>query len=93
MCLWALVNEDRGKYVVFKLVDLQNVWAIGWSDVHLKTFICSQGASTLGQAAEKKKQRVDGRNYTIQVDRPRVIEDYQNNMGYVDRHNRYRHNI
>jgi hypothetical protein len=36
---------------------------------------------------------VDGRNYTIQVDRPRVIEDYQKDMGYVDRHNRYRQNI
>ncbi len=25
--------------------------------------------------------------------RPRVVEDYQKNMGYVDRHNRYRQNI
>jgi hypothetical protein len=25
MCRWALVNEDRGKYVVFKQVDLENV--------------------------------------------------------------------
>ncbi len=93
MCRWALVDQDRGKYVVFKLVVLENVWAIGWSDVHFKAFICTQGASTLGQAADKKRQRVDGRNYTIQVDRPRVIEDYQKNMGYVDRHNRYRQNI
>jgi hypothetical protein len=80
MCRWALVDQDRGKYVVFKLVDLENVWAIAWSDVHFKTIICTQGASTLGQAADKKMQRVDGRNYTIQVDRPRVIEDYQKNM-------------
>jgi hypothetical protein len=90
MCRWALVDQDRGEYVVFKLVDLENVWAIGWSDVHFKTFICTQGVSTLGQVADKKRQRVDGRNYTIQVYRPRVIEDYQKNVEYVDRHNRYR---
>jgi hypothetical protein len=28
MCRWALVDQDLGKYVVFKLVDLENVWAI-----------------------------------------------------------------
>jgi hypothetical protein len=41
----------------------------------------------------KKRQRADGRNYTIQVPRPKVIEDYQKNMGYIDRHNRFRQNI
>ncbi len=93
MCRWALVNEDRGKYVVFKQVDLENVWAIGWSDIHFKIFICTQGVSSLGEAADKKRQRADGRNYKIQVDRPRAIEDYQKNMGYVDKHNRFRQNI
>ena len=93
MCRWALVDEDRGKYVVFKNVEQENVWAIGWSDIHFKTFIATQGVSTLGEAADKKRQRADGRNYKIQVDRPRVIEDYQKNMGYVDRHNRFRQNI
>ncbi len=93
MCRWALVNEDRGEYVVFKQVDLENVWAIGWSDIHFKTFICTQGVFSHGEAAEKKRQRADGRNYKIEVDRPRVIEDYQKNMGYVDRHNRFRQNI
>ena len=93
MCRWALVDEDRGKYVVFKHVDLENVWAIGWSDIHFKTFICTQGVSSYGDAAEKKRQRADGRNYKIQVDRPRVIGDYQKNMEYVDRHNRFRQNI
>ena len=93
MCRWALVGEDRGKYVVFKNVEQENVWAIGWSDIHFKTFIATQGVSTLGEAADKKRQRADGRNYKIQVDRPRVIEDYQKNMGYVDRHNGFRQNI
>jgi hypothetical protein len=93
MCRWSLVDEDRGKFVVFKTVCLQNVWAIGWSDIHYKTCICTQGASTLGEAADKKRRRADGRNYTIQVPRSRVIEDNQKNMGYIDRHNRYRQNI
>jgi hypothetical protein len=93
MCRWALADEDGGKHVVFKTVDVQNVWAIGWSDIHFKTFITTQGVTNLGEAAEKKRQRADGRNYTIQVDRPKVIEDYQKNMGYVDRHNRFGQNI
>ena len=93
MCRWALVDEDRGKYVVFKNVELNNIWAIGWSDVHFKTFICTQGVSTWGEAAAKKRQRADGRNYAIQVPRPSVIKDYQKNMGYVDRHNRFRQNL
>jgi hypothetical protein len=61
MCRWALVDEDRGKYVAFKHVDLNNVWGIGWSDVHFKTFICTQGVSTFGEAAAKKgKVLMDG---------------------------------
>ncbi len=92
-CRWCLVGEDRGKYVVFKAVEDNNVRAVGWSDIHFKTYICTQGHSRLGEPAEKKRQRADGRNYRIEVDRPRVIEDYQKNRGYVDRHNRYRQNI
>ncbi len=78
---------------VFKSVEENNVWAVGWSDIHFKTYICTQGDSHLGEPAEKKRQRADGRNYKIEVNRPRVVEDYQKNMGYIDRHNRYRQNI
>ena len=92
-CRWCLVGEERGKYVVFKAVEAINVWAVGWSDIHFKTYICTQGESILGAPAGKKRQRADGRNYQIEVPRPRVVEDYQKNMGYVDRHNRYRQNI
>ena len=92
-CRWSLVGEERGKYVVFKAVEENNVWAVGWSDIHFKTYLCTQGDTQLGAPAEKKRQRADGRNYRIEVPRPRIIEDYQNNMGYVDRHNRYRQNI
>ena len=79
--------------MVFKAVEENNVWAVGWSDIHFKTYICTQGLSQLGEPAAKKRQRADGRNYEIQVDRPRVVEDYQKHMGFVDRHNRYRQNI
>jgi hypothetical protein len=92
-CRWCLVGEDRGKYVVFKAVEENNVWAVGWSDIHFKTYICTHGDSHLGELAEKKQQRADGRNYRIEVDRPCVVEDYQKNKGYIDRHNRYRQNI
>jgi hypothetical protein len=60
----------RGKYVVFKTVEENNVWAVGWSDIQFKTYICTQGDSI-----QKKGQRADGRNYRIEVDRPRVVED------------------
>ena len=92
-CRWSLVGEDRGKFVVFKAVEDNNVWAVGWSDIHFKTYICTQGDTQPGVPAGKKRQRADGRNYQIDVPRPRVIEEYQSNMGYVDRHNRYRQNI
>ena len=28
-CRWCLVGEDRGKYVIFKAVEDNNVWAVG----------------------------------------------------------------
>jgi hypothetical protein len=38
-CRWCLVGENRGKYVVFKAVEANNVWAVGWSDIHFKTYM------------------------------------------------------
>ena len=46
-----------------------------------------------GEPAMKRRQHDNGRTYRIPVDRPRVVEDYNRNMGYVDRHNRFRHDI
>jgi hypothetical protein len=43
---------------------------------------------------KKKRQRLnDGRTYNIAVKRPDVIARYQSNMGFVDRHNRFRHEM
>ena len=51
------------------------------------------GLTAPGEPAQKKRQKTNGRNYRIQVARPSVVEDYQRNMGYVDRHNRFRMDI
>ena len=43
-----------------------------------------------GEPAAKKRQRADGRNYSIDIPRPKAIAEYAKNMGNVDMHNRYR---
>jgi hypothetical protein len=62
-CRWCLVGEDHGKYIVFKTVEENNIWAVGWSDIQFKTYMCTQGDTHLSVPAEKKRQRADGRNY------------------------------
>ncbi len=49
--------------------------------------------SSDGLPAQTKRQRLDGRNYKIEIARPNVIGTYQRHMGWVDRHNRYRQDI
>ena len=56
-------------------------------------FVSPLGLTVPGEPALKKRQKTNGRNYRIQVPRPKIIEDYQRNMGYVDRHNRFRMDI
>ena len=63
---------------------------MGWSDVHFKCYLTTHGITTPGEEANKKRQRSDGRNYHIKVARPSVVADYQKEMGWVDRHNRFR---
>jgi hypothetical protein len=45
------------------------------------------------QYCSMKRQQLDGRNYQIEILRPKVISIYQNHMGWVDRHNRFRQDI
>jgi tetratricopeptide (TPR) repeat protein len=60
-CRWCLVGEDRGKYVVFKSVEENNVWAVGWSDIQFKTYICTQRDSHhLGRRAGREKEAKSG---------------------------------
>jgi hypothetical protein len=89
---WVLQSLNRGESCVFKLEN-EDVWAVGWSDVHYKTYITTHGLSNDGEPAQKKRQRLDGRNYRIEINRPKVIATYQNHMGWVDHHNRFRQDI
>ena len=77
----AMVNKDD---------EGNKTWAVGWSDVHYKTYVTTHGSTDDGEPASKKRQRADGRDYYIDVKRPKIIQVYQQNMGWVDRHNRYR---
>jgi hypothetical protein len=86
---WALSTMDRGQHCVFQ-EEGKNLWAVGWVDVHYKLYITTHGSTAAGLPADKKRQRPDGRNYRIQVPRPKVLAQYQQEMGWVDRHNRYR---
>ena len=89
---WVLQSLARGQSCVFKLEN-EDLWAVGWSDVHYKTYITTHGVSSEGLPAQKKRQRLDGRNYKIDIPRPNVIGTYQRHMGWVDRHNRFRQDI
>ena len=51
------------------------------------------GISEPGAQALKRRQRNNGRNYIIGVDRPHIIGEYNSQMGWVDRHNRFRQDI
>ena len=86
---WTLAGMTRGEHVVFKL-EGSDTWAIGWSDVHYKLYLATCGETTPGTPAAKKRQRGDGRNFRIEIQRPKVIAEYAENMGRVDLHNRYR---
>ena len=86
---WTLKDMSRGQHCVFK-EEGRDLWAVGWSDVHFKCYVTTHGITTPGEEANKKRQRADGRNYHIKVARPAVVADYQKEMGWVDRHNRFR---
>jgi hypothetical protein len=88
----VLQSLNHGDSCVFKLEN-EEVWAVGWSDVHYKTYITTHGLSSEGEPAQKKRQRLDGRNYRIDITHPKVIATYHNHMGWGDRHNRLRQDI
>ena len=69
------------------------VYAIGWNDHWYKAWVTNYGSTKKGKQASKKRQRTDGRNYSVGVDRPKQLEHYYDVAGYVDRHNRYRQHM
>jgi len=89
---WTLKDLDRGEHVVFKCDD-EDVWCIAWSDVHFKLYLATCGESGPGESAAKKRQRSDGRNFSIQVDRPKAVAERATSVGNVDLHDRHRQGI
>jgi hypothetical protein len=93
----TLHGSERGTTVVFEEHDDDGDptgrHAIGWNDHWYKGFITNYGSAKPGKRANKKRQRSDGRNYTIGVDRCKQLEHYYEVAGYVDRHNRYRQHM
>ena len=90
---WALSHMRRGEHVVLKCNE-EEMWAIGWHDHHYKCYLTTHGVDLPGKPAPKKRQDFETNiNYNINVPRPHIIEKYQHEMGWVDRHNRYRQGI
>jgi hypothetical protein len=84
---------NRGDHIVLKCRDYPCLWAIGWHDVHYKCFVTTNGTTLPGPPALKKRQDRKGTNYNINIPRPAIIAKYQQEMGWVDRHNRFRQGI
>ena len=51
---WTLKDMARGEKVVFKC-EGEDVWGIGWSDIHFKLYLATCGTSAPGSAATKKR--------------------------------------
>jgi hypothetical protein len=93
MCRCSLVDEDRGKSVVFKTVDLPNVWAIGLSDIHFKTFISTQGNPNPNPNPRPNPNPNSQHFFAFKGLLLLVNPPIKKDMGYIDRHNRLRQNI
>jgi hypothetical protein len=87
---FTLSKMKRGDFIVLKCTDVENLWAIGWHDHHFKCYITTHGVTTLGKPAPKRRQDKEGATWLKEIPRPDVIAQYQNEMGYVDRHNNFR---
>jgi hypothetical protein len=90
---WTLSRMKRGEHIVMKCNE-EEMWAVGWHDHHFKCYLTTHGTDLPGKPAPKKRQDFEtNTNYKIQIPRPEIIAKYQQEMGWVDRHNRYRQGI
>ncbi len=90
---WTLSRMTRGQHIILKCNE-ENMWAVGWHDHHYKCYLTTHGTDLPGKPAPKKRQEFEtNTNYKIQIPRPEIIAKYQREMGWVDRHNRYRQGI
>jgi len=51
---WTLSTMQRGEHIVLKSLDHDNLWAVGWHDVHYKCYVTTNGVTTPGEPAPKK---------------------------------------
>jgi hypothetical protein len=56
-------------------------------------YLTTHGSSDEGDPAQKKRQRLHGRNHRIQVPRLAAIAKCAKEVGWVDRHNRCRQRV
>jgi hypothetical protein len=74
----TLHGTERGASVVMEERNEDGnptgVHAIGWNDRFYKAWVANYGSTEEGKQASKKRQRTDGRNYNIGVDRPKQLE-------------------
>ena len=70
------------------------MFAIGWRDKNIKTFISTHGTSLPGKAHLKKRSRwvseVMTESYSWECPRPCVVVDYFDAAAIIDIHNHYR---
>jgi hypothetical protein len=90
---WTLASMNRGDHIVLECRDHPNLYAIGWHDIHYKCYVTTNGTTLPGPSALKKRQDRYGKNFNINIPRPAIIAKYQQEMGWVDRHNRFRQGI
>ena len=89
----TLSKMKRGEHITLKCEEVENLWAIGWHDHHFKCYVTTHGSTKPGKPAPKRRQDIEGSTYLKEIPRPDVIAKYQAEMGYVDRHNRFRQGI
>jgi hypothetical protein len=77
-------------FIVLKCNDVPKLWAIGWHDHHFKCYITTHSVTIPGKPAPKRRQDKEGSTWLKEIPHPDVIAKYQNEMGYVDRHNNFR---
>jgi hypothetical protein len=80
----------RGDNITLKCEDVENLGAVGWHDHHFKCYMTTHGVTKPRKPAPKRRQHIEGTNYLKEIPRPEIIAKYQDEMGYVDRHNNFR---
>ncbi len=94
---WTLSRMKRGEHirVVVLQYNEEDMWAVGWHDQHCKCYLTTHGTNLPGKSlCIKKRQEFETNiNYKINIPRLEIIAKYQQEMGWVDRHDKYRQGI